>query len=140
MIYEFSQNINSDVILFKDDIVTEHSIPNIIFRQKKEADSVFEHKIEPIGDYVLELNKEIVATGGFMLHYNKPFADLYMEVSEDYRRQGLGSYLIQELKKECYSVGRVPTARCNIKNEASKTTLIKAGFKVVGYMLNGEIK
>jgi hypothetical protein len=95
MLYEFSQNIHSDVILFEDDKVTEYTMPEVIFRRCREDDNIFEHKGEPAGDYVLEKNGEVVATGGFMLHYNMPFADLYMEVKENYRRIGLGSFLIQ---------------------------------------------
>jgi len=140
MLYEFSQNINADVVLFDDYVATEHIIPTAVFRRRKETDSVFEHKVEPIGEYVLELAGEVVATGGYMLHYNMPFADLYMEVKEDFQRQGLGSYLIQELKKACYLAGRVPAARCNIQNKASRATLLKAGMKVCGFMLKGEIK
>jgi GNAT superfamily N-acetyltransferase len=140
MLYEFSQNINSDVILFKDAMVTEYVVPNVLFREKKVDDVIFEHKLEPSGEYILELNNEIVATGGFMIHYNMPFADLYMEVREDYRRQGLGSFLIQELKKACYLKGRVPAARTGIQNMASRATLIKAGLSVAGFMLVGNIK
>ena len=69
-----------------------------------------------------------------------PFADLYMEVQEAYRRKGLGSLLIQELKRECYLTGRVPAARCNIENTASKSTLLKAGLKIAGFMLLGIAK
>jgi GNAT superfamily N-acetyltransferase len=64
---------------------------------------LFDHKAEPVGDYVLELDNEIVATGGFLLHYNMPFADLYMEVREDHRKKGFGSFLIQEIKKTMLS-------------------------------------
>lgn len=140
MLYEFSQNVNSDVVLFKDNIVTEYFIPNVIFRERKEDDFIFEHKFEPIGPYILELNREVIATGGFMLYYNMPFADLYMEVREDYRRRGLGSFLLQELKKECYYKGRVPAARCGIQNKASRATLIKAGFSIAGFMLIGNVR
>jgi hypothetical protein len=28
--------------------------------------------------------------------------DIYMEVTETFRKHGLGSYLVQELKRECY--------------------------------------
>ena len=90
--------------------------------------------------YVLEFNNEVVATGGFLLHYNMPFADLYMEVREDCRRKGFGSFLIQEIKKQCYLAGRVPAARTGLDNIASKATLIKAGFKIAGFMLSGTIK
>ena len=140
LLYEFSQNINADVILFQDHVVTEYINPGVIFRLRDKEDNVFEHKMEPMGNYILELNKKIIATGGFMLYYNMPFADLYMEVEDEYRRQGFGTFLLQELKKECYLAGRVSAARCDIQNKASRATIIKAGLKVVGYMLTGDIK
>ncbi len=140
MIFEYAQNINSDVILFEDSTVTEHTMPEVFFRRRMEIDIVFEHKVEPVGDYILEKQGEVVATGGFMLHYNMPFADLYMEVRERDRGTGLGSFLIQELKKECWLSGRVPAARCSIQNHASRATLIKAGLKLSGHMLTGKLR
>jgi len=140
MLYEFAQDINADVVLFEDHFATEYIIPGVVFRPKRENDSIFEHKIEPVGEYVLELAGEVVATGGFMLHYNMPFADLYMEVSENFRKKGLGSFILQELKRACYLAGRVPAARCSIQNKASRAALIKAGLKECGFMLRGEIK
>ena len=140
MLYENSHTIETDVVLFKDQLLTDYKIPGIVFRHREESDSVFAHTFEPAGDYVLVKAEEVIATGGFMLHYNKPFADLYMEVKENYRGMGFGSFLIQELKRECYLTGRVPAARCNIQNGASKASLLKAGLAVCGYMLTGEIK
>ena len=92
------------------------------------------------GDYVLILGGQIVATGGFLLHYNKPFADLYMEVEQNYRRKGAGSFLIQEIIKQSYVQGRVPAARCNISNIASRATLTKAGMRTCGFMLVGDVR
>ena len=140
MMYEFSGNISSEVILFEDDQFAFLDIPGAIFRKKKAGDKSFDHKSEPDGDYVIEVKGEIVATGGFLLHYNHPFADLYMEVREDPREKGYGSYLIQELRKACFDAGRVPAARCNITNKASKATLMKGGLKIAGNMLVGDIK
>lgn len=140
LLYQYGQNINSSVILFEDNIKGCISIDKIIFRKRDTNDIVFEHHSEPVGDYVVELNKEIAATGGFLLHYNFPFADLYMEVKEAHRQKGLGSFLIQELKRECYLAGRVPAARCNIDNIASRATLIKAGLKIAGFMLLARVK
>ena len=140
LLYQYGQNINSRVILFEDSTKSCLNIDKIIFRRRSDNDIVFEHKTEPAGDYILELNKEVVATGGFLLHYNMPFADLYMEVKEDYRKNGFGSFLIQELKTQCYLAGRVPAARCNIENIVSRATLIKAGLKIAGFMLLGSIK
>jgi GNAT superfamily N-acetyltransferase len=140
MLYEFGQSISSDVILFKDGPVTALEVTGATFRQRMTDEHLFQHNHEPDGDYVIEVNSEVVATGGFLLHYNKPFADLYMEVREDQRQKGYGSLLIQELKKACFISGRVPAARCNISNKASKATLLKGGLEIAGYMLLGEIK
>jgi GNAT superfamily N-acetyltransferase len=140
LLFEYAQNINADTVLLQEDFTSSLYIDNLIFRKRSEKDIMFEHNTEPVGDYVLELNKEVVATGGFLLHYNMPFADLYMEVREDCRRKGFGSYLIQEIKKQCYLAGRVPAARTGLDNIASRSTLIKAGFKIAGFMLLGTIK
>src|SRR5581483_1398110 len=139
MLFEFSTCVKSDVALFEDHAMTEHTVPGAAFRLRTKNDEVFDHKTEPVGDYVVEVNGEVVATGGFLCHYNAPFADLYMEVRKDYRRRGIGSFLLQELKKRCYLAGRVPAARCNIQNVASRTALLKAGLRVCGFMLLGTI-
>jgi GNAT superfamily N-acetyltransferase len=140
LLYEFSQDIYSDVILFKDHISSEHVRSGISFRGRLETDTIFEHKLEPPGDYILELDGAVIGTGGFMLYYNLPFADVYMEVEEKFQRRGFGSYLVQELKRECYLHGRLPAARCNADNTASRATLLKAGFAVSGQMLTGRVK
>ncbi|MCW3117792.1 MAG: family N-acetyltransferase [Chitinophagaceae bacterium] len=140
MLFEFSKHINAGVILFEDHTATQYTIPAVIFRARKEDDIIFEHKVEGVGEYVLEIKGEIVATGGFLLHYNLPYSDLYMEVKEDCRNKGFGSFILQELKIESYRAGRKPAARCNITNKASKATLLKAGLKVCGYILTGEVK
>ena len=140
MLYEFADGIRSEVVLFEDHATTNHQHPDAVFRRKNPDDQVFGHQAEPVGDFILEQNGEIVASAGFLLHYNPPFADLYMEVREDCRRQGLGSFIIQEVKKACYEAGRVPAARTGIHNRASRATLSRAGMRVCGYMLAGEVK
>ena len=115
-------------------------IDGVLFRKHQEGDIYFDHTSEPEGDCVLVFDNQIVASGGFLLHYNMPFADLYMEVKKGFRRKGLGSFLIQELIKQCYLSGRVPAARCNIENIASQATLVKGGLKIAGFMLIGEVK
>lgn len=140
MLNEFAKDINEQAILFSDHKATEWKVPGVEVRPRKTQDYIFEHKHEPQGDYVLIAGGEIVATGGFLTHYNFPFADLYMEVKEEHRQKGYGSFLIQEIKKYCYLMGRVPAARCNIDNIASKSTLLKAGMQVCGYVVKGEIR
>jgi hypothetical protein len=140
LMYAFAFNIQSPVILFSEGSVTRYSIPEVIFRPRQDGDILFEHHHEPEGDYVLEVEGKIVASGGFLTHYNLPFADLYMEVTEGFKRRGLGSYIVQQVKRECYLAGWVPSARCNMENVASKATLLKAGLAIAGYMLIGEVK
>jgi GNAT superfamily N-acetyltransferase len=140
MLYEFSTAVSADVILFEDHAVTRHALLGALFRARRDDDSIFEHRSEPVGDYVVELNGEVVATGGFLLHYNRPLADLYMEVREDCRGRGIGSLLLQEIKKECYLAGRVPAARTDIRNVASRAALIKAGLRICGFMLTGKVE
>src|SRR5208283_2525474 len=139
MLFEFTRNISSDVVLFEEYSVTDLAVPGVLVRRRQDGDEIFPHSIEPVGEYVAELNGEIVATGGFMLHYNPPFTDLYMEVREDCRRRGIGSFLLQEVKRECYLAGRVPAARTSIRNLASKACLSRAGLRVCGFMLTGEV-
>jgi hypothetical protein len=139
LLFEFARSITADVVLFEDHRATDLAVPGAVVRPKRPGDAVFSHEVEPVGEYVVELAGEIVATGGFMLHYNHPFADLYMEVKEDCRRRGLGGFLLQEVKRECYLAGRVPAARCGIQNIASRAALSKAGLRVCGFMLTGEV-
>ena len=128
------------VVLFEENFSPSIKSDLALFRKRNVIDLIFEHKAEPVGDFILEINKQVVATGGFLLHYNMPFADLFMEVEKSHRKKGLGSFLIQELRRQCYLAGRVPAARTGLDNIASQATLTKAGLKIAGYMLLGHVK
>ena len=60
-----------------------------------------------------------------------------MEVDEPRRRRGVGSYLVQELKRISYEMGRIPAARCNTSNIGSRATLQKAGLFPCARLLSG---
>lgn len=139
LLLEFSSSVSADVVLFEDHVATDLRFAGGLVRPKRAGETIFKHHTEPFGDYVLDVGGDVVATGGFMLHYNRPFADLYMEVREDYRRRGAGSFLLQELKKACYEAGRVPAARTAINNIASRVTLTKAGLRQCAFMLFGAL-
>jgi GNAT superfamily N-acetyltransferase len=62
-----------------------------------------------------------------------------MEVAAPHRRRGYGSYLVQELKRVAYEMGRVPAARCNPTNVASRASLQKAGMLPCARLLLGKI-
>ena len=139
MLFDCASDITSDTIVFRDALTTNLSLPGAIVREVTEADKerIFEHKVEPVGDLLIEDDGSIVATGGIALHYNLPYGDLYMEVDESCRRRGFGSYLVQELKRACYEMGRIPAARCNVANAASRATLQKAGLFPCARILSG---
>ena len=131
MAYEYAKNIYAEAILFEDHYITDLNIPGTTFGKKQNEDDEIE--------YFLEHEGQIVATGGYVWNYNFPYIDIYYEVKEDHRKKGFGSLITQELKKEAYLMDRVPAARCNINNKASKATLLKAGMKVCGHILIGEL-
>jgi RimJ/RimL family protein N-acetyltransferase len=132
MLFEYCSNINADRILFEDSFKTEMKIPGTVFKKTINNDGETE--------YILEYDGEVVATGGYVWNYNFPYIDIYYEVKENHRQKGYGSLITQELKKEAYLLKRVPAARCNVSNRASKATLLKAGMKVCGHILIGELK
>ena len=137
--YQFATDISTTTILFGDLLSTDLQHAGGRVRPRTESDVIFEHRAEPVGDFVLDAGGTIVATGGFLTHYNAPFADLFMEVHPDHRGKGHGSFLVQELKKQCYLSGRVPAARCDLDNAASRATLLKAGMSIAGHIRRGTI-
>ena len=141
LFYEVVDTFTREKILFDDAFTTELSVPGATFRRAsdEERNGVFAHGTEPVGDWVIDLDGTTVATGGVLLHYNPPFGDIYMEVGEPFRGRGLGSYLVQELKRVCREAGKIPAARCNVSNEASRATLQKAGMRPCGLIISGAI-
>lgn len=139
MLHAFTTERTSDVVLFADGEATALPSAGAVFRPVTEADRarMFPHAAEPVGDWGLECGGEIVATGGFLTHYNPPYADLFMEVSPAWRRKGLGSYLVQELRRVCRDSGLVPAARCRAENPASRRTLERAGMSPCGRIVRG---
>ena len=85
------------------------------------------------------MEAEVNASGGYVRNYNFPYIDMYYEVREEHRKKGFGSLFTQELRREAYRLKRVPAARCHVKNNASKATLLRAGMKICGHMLIGEL-
>src|SRR5215813_1015119 len=141
MLYDCAKNIIAENILFHDAFRSHLNCPNGVFRRAtpENTGEVFSHQHQPVGEWVVESDGAIVATGGFLCHYNPPYGDVYMEVAESARRQGFGSYLVQELKQVCYETGKKPAARCNPDNVGSRRTLEKAGFLPCGRLLVGEV-
>ena len=133
MVFLFGEQLQPEAVLFKDVTATAFTLPGV---HMESTETTPGHHYQ----YALYLNGETIATGGMLLNYNFPYADLYYDVPEPFRRKGYGAFLTQELKKAARALGRVPAARCNVRNLASRALLLKAGFEVGGFLLNGKIK
>jgi GNAT superfamily N-acetyltransferase len=140
MLHTYAENIESEAILYHDKLTTAHSPAGVVFRHATPEDVSRFSPHQEGADWLIEAEGQIAGTGGILFHYNRPYGDIYMEVAETFRRRGIGSYLVQELKRVCYEGGSVPGARCNQKNIASRKTLQKAGFVPCGQILSGSVK
>src|SRR5438132_10602453 len=141
MLHTFGQNVTSESILFHDKVTTSHSQPDALFRRASPEDAaqIAQQKLDPEAKRLVAVGDAIAASGDILFHYNRPYGDIYMKVAESFRRRGIGTYLVQELKKVCYEGGSVPAARCNPKNVASRQTLQRAGFVPCGHILKGTV-
>lgn len=81
----------------------------------------------------------IVGVGAIFEDFNPPFAELGMMVPRPFRNRGYGTYILQELKTECYRRGLIPTSRCDDRNLASRRAHLKAGFLPSGRLLDGVV-
>ncbi len=140
MLHTFSTDVNSQSILFRDELTTAQSPPGATFRPPTadEAPDVSKERLQWHG--IVEVEGKVAASGGILFHYNPPYGDIFMEVAEPFRRRGFGSFLVQELKRICYEGGHVPAARCSPRNVPSRRTLQKAGFVPCGHILSGPIR
>jgi GNAT superfamily N-acetyltransferase len=142
LLYDCATEITSDRVVFHDALTTNLAIPGAVVRPVTDEDRerIFCHKVEGVGEWLIEHEGNIIGTGGVALHYNPPYGDIYMEVDASYHRRGYGSYLVQELKRISYEMGRKPAARCNVSNVASRATLQKAGLLPCARILSGVLR
>ena len=139
MVHTYGSETKSEKIVFRDGLITDHALPGTVLRLTTAGDelrSCIEQR-QGGGEWLLQLDGREVGKGGILFHYNRPYGDIYMEVQEGSRRCGLGSFLVQELKRECYVLGAVPAARCSPDNIASRRTLVRAGFVPCAHILQG---
>jgi GNAT superfamily N-acetyltransferase len=142
MLHTYARDIRSEQIVFQDGVTTAlESKGAALEAMTAEEDARRAIAARQGGaEWRLLLGNDTVATGGILFHYNPPYADIYMDVAEPFRRHGFGAYLVQELKRVAYMLGSIPGARCSPDNIASRLTLQKAGFVPYAHMLNGSIR
>ena len=63
-----------------------------------------------------------------------------MQVDERFRRRGLGTFIVQELKRTAYAGGFIPAARTGPSNVASQRTLQRAGFVPCAQIIKGLLR
>jgi GNAT superfamily N-acetyltransferase len=132
MLYDFGMNLAEEKVLFEDGRSADLTCAGAAFRRAGPED-------DANGGWIVEVDGAVVGAGGVLGHYNPPYGDVYVGVDEAARRRGVGSFLVQELKRVCYESGMKPAARCDPSNLASRRTLERAGFRVCGRLLAAEV-
>jgi len=135
----FAEDIRTENYLFGNGNPAQSPSSGVLVRRRGRNAKEFGHDGELPGAWVLEANREVVAFGDWLTHYNPPYADIFMEVAEAHRGKGYGSILVSELIRLCRIAGLEPAARCRTENEASRRTLLKGGFAQVGEIRVGDV-
>ncbi|MGG4610435.1 GNAT family N-acetyltransferase [Providencia sp. Me31A] len=113
------------------DIAKIYQIDSLGTKKRREE---IEHWVEQKTCFVLEGNDKILAYGVInQQFFTHGFIELLM-VNHQYRRQGLGLSLINQLKKQS-KTQKVFTST-NQSNTATQQLLLKAGFIPSGYIEN----
>lgn len=141
MLLTWSRDVVSESILFEDNFTTALPAQHAAIQPLTPPAAIESAMARRSGggEWQLVLDGSTVGQGGILFHYNRPYGDLHMEITEPFRRRGLGAYFVQELKRACRALGAIPAARCNPANLASRHTLQKAGFVPCGTLLTGSV-
>jgi GNAT superfamily N-acetyltransferase len=141
MLHTYARDVWSESIVFRDGFVTALPANGAVLQPLTSDEEVRAAIADRQGgpEFLLQVDGRTAGKGGILFHYNPPFGDVYMDIEESFRGRGLGSYLVQELKRKAYDVGSIPAARCNRDNRPSRKTLQKAGFIPYAHILNGAI-
>jgi GNAT superfamily N-acetyltransferase len=141
MLLAWSRDVVSESILFEDKFTTDLPAIGATVRQitpEAEIHAAIDRRSGG-GEWQIVVDNATVGQGGILFHYNRPYGDIHMEITEQLRQRGLGSYFVQDLKRACRGLGAIPAARCNRDNLASRYTLQRAGFVPCGHLLTGSI-
>ena len=108
-----------------DDIPVLETFMKDIFNDIEELQMVIKNN----NLIIFEKDDAIIGFGIFQKTVpNFNWFDIGMAVKPEFRKKGVGTYIISYLKNYCIQRGWKPTCGCDIKNIASKRTLEKAGI------------
>jgi len=141
MLHTYGSDLASEKIVLRDELTTSLPVQGVALKRvtsEEESVCCFQERAGK-SEWTLELNAKPMGSGALLFHYNYPYCDVAMEINEEYRRRGLGAYLVQELKRIAYEMGGIPAARCDPNNVASRKTLQKAGLVPFAHILVGKI-
>ncbi|WBW95169.1 GNAT family N-acetyltransferase [Oceanirhabdus sp. W0125-5] len=143
-LFEDNQNMNHKFNTFSSStfrLANKGDIDSIRLKCDDAYDGYYENLIENDNLFVLYDGNSLLGIGEFrIIRSNEKYGDIGVVVAEEYRRRGIGTYIIKKLKEHCYSKGLKPMACCDIENLASKSTLEKAGFIANHRVLNVQFK
>jgi GNAT superfamily N-acetyltransferase len=141
MLHTFARNIRAEAILFGDAFRTSLAPEGAGFRAAlaEDAKHLRHQGLDENASWLVTWKGEVAGAGGLLYHYNPPYGDIYMEIAEPFRNNGLGAYLVQELKAVCRKGAKIPAARCSVGNPASMKTLQRAGFVPRGNIVAGDL-
>lgn len=134
MFREFAEAEVEEHILFEDGPTTTLTSPAGELRPRQPNEK------GPEGPWVVAHDANVLGAGGILEHYNPPYADIYMAVAQPARRRGIGSYLVQELRRVCKDHDLIPAARCDPGNEASRRALVRGGLVECGRLVSGAVR
>lgn len=87
--------------------------------------------------YIYRIQEEYVSCGTFLIPFwredisdfeKRKYRDIGMHVSENFRGNGYGRSMVQNLTIIAIEKGFIPITECEIGNTASKATLESAGY------------
>jgi GNAT superfamily N-acetyltransferase len=142
LVWSRCEMVTCEKIVLRHVRTTAHAVPGASLVAKSDDESIV-HAISvrsggPVWGLVVDGVE--IGRGGFLCHYNEPYADIHMEIDEPFRRRGFGRYLVQELGRLAYQHGQIPAARCGPTNAGSLATLIAAGFEPCSTILAGPLR
>jgi hypothetical protein len=113
MLHTYAKDVVTESIVFRDESTTNLAADGATLELQTPAEEVQAAIQRRQGgpQWLLQVNGATAGNGGILFHYNRPYGDVYMEITEPFRRRRLGAFLVQELKRQAYNLGALPAAR-----------------------------